>query len=120
MRALLPLCLMPAVAFSAHAADAPGPHEHLTSLLHAQAHPQPVHPAQTRSTAARPNVTRPSIPTASHSTLTAPPHTALIPSTPGMRGIHTATAVLGGAPSHAITSKSASINGTNIHARRPF
>lgn len=120
MRRLLPFSSMLVVALGAHAADAPGPHERLIALLHAQAHPQPAHPAQTRSAASRPSVPHPVLPTVSHSIPTAPLRSALIPSTPTTRGLHAPTATLGGAPSQAIISKSASINGTNMHARRPF
>lgn len=45
---------------------------------------------------------------------------ALLPTTQNVRVSHPASAALGGAPSPTITSRSAAINGTNIHARRPF
>jgi hypothetical protein len=55
-----------------------------------------------------------------HTGTNSPLHAALVPSAPTTRALHASTGTLGGVPSAATISRTASINGTNIKARRPF
>jgi hypothetical protein len=142
MKRMLFSSLLLMVAFDASAANAPGPHEKLQALLRTQAanaskaHASQRHSAPNTRTglagtaqmstprvtsagtsSARPGTQLNSI---AHAAPGTPLRTALVPSTPTTSGIHAPTATLGGAPSAAITSRSARIDGTTVHARRPF
>jgi hypothetical protein len=74
-------------------------------------------PASSGLTAARAGTSTTS---ALHTGTNSPLHAALVPSAPTTRALHASTGALGGVPSAATISRTASINGTNIKARPPF
>lgn len=108
--------------------QAPGPHEKLSAFLHAQAataskahasqtHSAPMHSPQVAATATR----LPPSGAQTSAQLVAPasslPRAALVPTMPTNRAAHTPPATLGGPAPQASPSR---LDGTTLHARRPF